>query len=122
MSVKTKMKAFFKSVLDNCLLSSEISFAVARKIKPKWRKLKIQSLENYAKENNAIKVVISDEQMYAYEKAAPEKEMYEGWRYNEIIQRHCTKQYVTCLENAYVRGDTDAILTDQFCEFQRSLN
>lgn len=114
LKIKHVIKAYGKEVLSFCLLSSDFLFRIVKVFKPHWRKLKLISLEQYVSRKRLIKEVLNGESVFNYKMAAPDRSVYEEWQYKEVIRRDCTRQYISLLNNVYVRGDTDAIITEEY--------
>ena len=85
-------------------------YKLVKTIIPQIRVYDIASLYKYVHLNNYIIREISDAVNREYGKPASTIDEYETWDYKVNIVRSCTRQYVSLINNAIIRGDTDGII------------
>ena len=104
------MKTTLKKYICNLLLRNESLYRCFKHFDKKIERLEISSLYEYCVHNDSVVKVCNDKTYFNYKKAAVRRSDYERWKYKEILERQCSKQYISSIENAYVRGDTDGVI------------
>ena len=96
------MKTTLKKYICNLLLRNESLYRCFKHFDKKIEKLEISSLYEYCAHNDSVVKVCNDKTYFNYKKAAVRRSDYERWQYKEILERQCSKQYISKIGRAHV--------------------